>query len=278
MATRMQQRRGTLADWTATNPVLMDGEIGFETDTHMLRIGDGLTAYLDLPLYVGPVGPVGPDGPEGPVGPEGPAGVAGPVGPAGGPGPAGPAGVQGPSGTGVTSGIVMAFAGNPAPAGWLLCDGTAVSRTTYAQLFANIGTAYGNGDGTNTFNLPDLRGRTPVGLDGGQTEFNAIGKTGGEKAHATTIAEMPSHNHTTNTTGAGHTHDMGFEYSTDTQLGGTGTRVTDLQNLTGGSGTNATAVPNSAGSGHTHGVGNTGSGAAHNNLQPYMVMNYIIKT
>jgi hypothetical protein len=57
MATRMlQQRRGTLADWTTANPVLMDGEIGFETDTHMIRVGDGITAYLDLPQYVGPQG------------------------------------------------------------------------------------------------------------------------------------------------------------------------------------------------------------------------------
>jgi hypothetical protein len=139
MATRMQQRRGSLAEWTAANPVLMDGELGVETDTHMLRIGDGITPFLDLPQYAGPQGPVGPQGPYGPVGPVGPQGVQGPEGPNGPPGPVGPVGPQGvpgPTGTGITPGIIMAFAGNPAPAGWLICDGAAVSRNTYAALFA----------------------------------------------------------------------------------------------------------------------------------------------
>ncbi len=60
MATRMQQRRGTMAEWTAANPVLLDGEIGFETDTHFIRVGDGVTAFLDLPRYAGNVTPVLP--------------------------------------------------------------------------------------------------------------------------------------------------------------------------------------------------------------------------
>jgi hypothetical protein len=60
-------------------------------------------------------------------------------------------------------GMVAAYAGSSAPSGWLLCDGTAVSRTTYSALFAAIGTSYGAGDGSTTFNLPDLRGRVPVG-------------------------------------------------------------------------------------------------------------------
>ena len=64
-----------------------------------------------------------------------------------------------------------------APTGYLLCDGTAVSRTTYAGLYAVIGTTYGIGDGTTTFNLPNMKGRVPVGYDITQTEFNTIGKT-----------------------------------------------------------------------------------------------------
>lgn len=64
-----------------------------------------------------------------------------------------------------------------APTGYLLCDGTAVSRTTYAGLYAVIGTTYGTGDGTTTFNLPNMKGKVPVGYDTSQTEFNTIGKT-----------------------------------------------------------------------------------------------------
>lgn len=74
-----------------------------------------------------------------------------------------------PSGGGGSSptGAVIGFAGSSAPSGWLLCDGSAVSRTTYADLFTAIGTSYGVGDGSTTFNLPDLRGRVPVGVGQG---------------------------------------------------------------------------------------------------------------
>lgn len=176
------------------------------------------------------------------------------------------------------SGMLTMFAGAAAPTGWLICDGAAVSRATYAALFAVIATTYGVGDGSTTFNLPNLKGRVPVGFDGGQTEFDVLGETGGAKTHALSIAELASHDHTTDTINAGHTHAMGFEYASDAATGGTGIRLTDIQNLTGGAGANATANPTATGAGHTHGVGSTGSGTAHNNLQPYFVVNYIIKT
>jgi len=92
------------------------------------------------------------------------------------------------------SGVVSEFAGTAAPAGWMLCNGAAISRTTYAALFAAIGTAYGVGDGSTTFNLPNLQGRVPVGKAGSGTFLN-LGATGGEETHVTTIAEMPSHDH-----------------------------------------------------------------------------------
>jgi microcystin-dependent protein len=78
------------------------------------------------------------------------------------------------------------FAGSTAPTGWLLCDGTAVSRTTYSDLFAITSTTYGVGDGSTTFNLPNLKGRVPVGLDTSQTEFDVLGETGGAKTHTLT--------------------------------------------------------------------------------------------
>ena len=87
------------------------------------------------------------------------------------------------------AGNVSATARTSAPAGWLLCDGSAVSRTTYEVLFTAISTTYGAGDGTTTFNLPDMRGRAPVGRDSGQTEFDVLGETGGAKTN--------THNHFT---------------------------------------------------------------------------------
>lgn len=69
------------------------------------------------------------------------------------------------------------------PTGWLRCDGSAVSRTEYATLFSIIGTTYGVGDGSTTFNLPNFKGRVPTGLDSSQTEFDALGETGGAKTH-----------------------------------------------------------------------------------------------
>ena len=79
------------------------------------------------------------------------------------------------------AGSVMAWGGDTAPSGWLLCQGQEVSRTEYASLFSAIGTAFGAGDTVMTFNLPDLRGRTPFGRDAGQTEFDVLGETGGSK-------------------------------------------------------------------------------------------------
>ena len=73
-------------------------------------------------------------------------------------------------------GTQVAFGGSIAPINWLICDGSEVSRTTYADLFSVIGTSYGEGDGSTTFNLPDKRSRTSIGVDSRDTDFDAIGK------------------------------------------------------------------------------------------------------
>ena len=100
----------------------------------------------------------------------------------------------------VPAGVYLPFGGATAPTGWLSCDGSAVSRTTYAALFAAIGTAYGTGDGSTTFNLPNMANRIPVGSGGGKTR----GTTGGSatvtpsgSVDNTTLsaAQMPTHNH-----------------------------------------------------------------------------------
>jgi len=168
-------------------------------------------------------------------------------------------------------GILVAFAGTAAPGGWLLCDGAAVSRTTYAALFAVIGTAYGAGNGSSTFNVPDLRGRIPVGRDSGQTEFDVLGETGGEKAHKLTPAEMPTHSH-----GA----PSGYFY-VESNIG-TMRRTATVTNA-GSSGEDGVwrqrvaETSGGGGGGSPLGTANTGGDGVHNNLQPYVVTNHIIK-
>ena len=163
----------------------------------------------------------------------------------------------------VPVGVVQMWAGASAPSGWLLCQGQAVSRTTYAALFAVCGTAYGAGNGSGTFNLPDLRARMPLGLNSTGT-FNALGKTGGEENHTLTTAEMASH-----------THDFagGVSFSWGTNMG-------DVHILdTGSAAAGPSTVANSlyTNSGKWDKTAATGGGGAHNNMPPYMVMNFIIR-
>lgn len=157
-----------------------------------------------------------------------------------------------------------------APTGWLLCDGSAVSRTTYAALFAVIGTSYGTGNGTTTFNLPDLRGRVAAGLDnmGGSDAgrlnwANTIGTTGGTQTHTLTESEMPSHTHIQNA----HSHNMTFQMLAFAGYGQTSAiQGNAVSNSTNRNTDNTTATNQ-----------NTGGGAAHNIMQPTILITYIIK-
>ena len=136
------------------------------------------------------------------------------------------------------------------PANWRICDGSEISRTAYSKLFKVIGTAYGEGDGETTFNLPNKRGRVSVSLDIDQTEFNAVGLKGGQKKVALTIDEMPTHSHN-------------FIRS----------RLffaEEAQNNALGATSNASNCVTST----TH---NAGGNQAHDNLQPYEVDVWIIK-
>ena len=92
-------------------------------------------------------------------------------------------------------GSTVPYAGLNAPTKWLLCEGQAVSRSTYSQLFTVLGTRFGAGNGSTTFNLPDLRSRVPVGKDGYDTPYAAVGNTGGAKEHTLTVNEIPAHSH-----------------------------------------------------------------------------------
>lgn len=158
-------------------------------------------------------------------------------------------------GAGTPAGVLAPFAGTIEPAGWLLCYGQAVSRATYATLFAAISTVYGVGDGSTTFNLPDLRGRVVGGKDnmGGTAASrltspvagSTLGAVGGTQSHTLTTTEMPAHTHTItsgNTGGVPYIGPYGVAEMAGTQ------------------------------------TGSAGSGGAHNNTQPTIVLNYIIKT
>lgn len=142
-------------------------------------------------------------------------------------------------------GGIQAYAGSIAPNGYLLCDGQEVSRITYAELYALIGTTYGAGDGSTTFNVPNLKGKVIVGYDSTQTEFNDYGKTGGEKTHLLTANEIPSVDKN------GNTLKYNPYFVPDNGSGRAVAQFMDGNALYGGQ--------------------------AHNNLQPYITLNYIIK-
>jgi microcystin-dependent protein len=163
-------------------------------------------------------------------------------------------------GTGlIPSGALMPYAGSSTPPGFLSCDGSAVSRTTYAGLFSAIGTTWGAGDGSTTFNLPDLRDRVVIGtspgsLSGNRPTARSLAQTGGEETHTLTTAEMPNHGHPTT---------VGADYGSVNFGNSSECLVSD------GSG---------AGGLITCATTNVGGGGAHNVIQPFACAQWLIKT
>jgi microcystin-dependent protein len=145
----------------------------------------------------------------------------------------------------VIPGMLIPYAGGSVPFGYLLCDGSSLLRSSYAALFAAIGVAYGAADPAH-FNIPDLRGRLPIGTgqQAGGTLF-ARGDVGGEEKHTLDLTEIPAHNH---------------ELSQSTDL-----------NSTGGS-------SYLSGTGAGVATTDTGGGSAHNTLPPYQAVAWLIKT
>lgn len=181
---------------------------------------------------------------------------------------------------GTPTGAILEFAGATAPAGYLLCYGQAISRSTYSQLFDVIGTEHGAGDGSTTFNVPDRRGRVGAGVDnmGGSDASrlassastaaarNTLGGVGGASSITLTTSTMPTHSH--GVTDPGHTHDLNEQFQNASSGANNFNSV--------GGGTSATTPVNSNTTGIS--IQNAGSGAAHDNVQPTILNNYIIKT
>lgn len=156
----------------------------------------------------------------------------------------------------ISTGSIVEYAGDDSniPSGWQLCDGLEINRTTYAALYAVQGDTFGNGNGSTTFNLPDMRHHAPMGVnnaglpngaDGGKTTRD-IGDEGGTETHVLVTAELAAHLHAND---RGGTNTVTF------------TSGETIKDASGGGGT----------------VGNTGSDTGHNNLHPHTTLNYIIK-
>ena len=185
---------------------------------------------------------------------------------------AGGGGGAGGIGDGIPVGTVIDFAGSTNPSGYLTCDGTAISRSTYSDLFAAIGTTWGSGDGSTTFNLPDLRGRTAIGSGTGTASdatAHSLGSSGGAETHTLTSAQsgVPGHVHSITTETYNVTTSATAGIGRTSAASGSG--VTNLVQSSGGSlvrGSNSTGQNTTA-----------DASSAHNNMQPYATVKKIIK-
>jgi microcystin-dependent protein len=166
---------------------------------------------------------------------------------------------------GIPTATIVPWSSSSVPTGFLECNGAAVSRSTYAALFAIVGTTYGAGDGASTFNVPDLQDNVAVGKSpgkslastGGANTVASTGNVGGSTANATlTEAQL-----------AAHTHGLGYTFRSDRNPAGPGPGGDP--SATGSTGSDT---------GHSHNMSATFSGDATSVLQPYLAIIYIIKT
>ncbi len=159
-------------------------------------------------------------------------------------------------------GSVSAFSGTSLPSGWLWADGSAISRTTYADLFASIGTTYGVGDGSTTFNLPDLRGRTIAGKD---NMDNSEGTGGGDAARLTSGSKAAIDGDTLGASGGVQEHTL-----TTAEV----PARSAIESLNTNNNAPTTGGSTKVVSGNSV---SRGGGEAHTNVQPTLVLNYIIR-
>jgi microcystin-dependent protein len=209
----------------------------------------------------------------------------------------------------VPAGVISQFAGATAPTGYLLCTGQEIAISDHSKLYSVLGTTYGSltngsgGAGSTHFRIPNLKGRVPVGIDTSQTEFDALGETAGAKTVTLTTANMAAHTHSgsTGNQSANHTH-SGSTGTVSADHSHTGPGWSDAVSTAGSifyttnrSFNNYGAMTTSGiSANHTHSFSTGGVSANHThsfstdngngsatpvpNLQPYIVVNYIIKT
>ena len=186
---------------------------------------------------------------------------------------------------GVPPGSITSYAGNTVPSGWLLCDGSTLNKNDYPELFSAIGYIYG-GSG-ESFMIPSLVGRMPLGT----SESHELGSTGGSETVELTVGQLPAHGHPVSVGSGGlYVHTI-TSYTDKNNSGESGLLLTGVKNYPyrGGDWSNGYydvyATPNgnvgtSSGGAHNHtaSAGNTGSGQGHNNMSPFLTLNFIIKT
>jgi microcystin-dependent protein len=202
--------------------------------------------------------------------------------------------------TTISAGSIQMFAGSTAPNGWLICDGSIISRKTYSGLFKVIGTTFGAGNSNDTFTLPDSRGRVPIGAGtGASLTARTLGTALGAETATLATTNLPSHTHATSvsTESATHTHtgtssdqSVTHTHSYGIPIGTTGSAYGIIDTLTGSSSgtpltggqsadhTHGTTFGNASAT-HTHSITNdpTGSGTAFGILLPSIAFNFIIK-
>lgn len=196
-------------------------------------------------------------------------------------------------------GSIILFSGQTIPENYLVCNGEAISRNDYADLFDVIGTTYGSGDGSTTFNLPDLSGNVAIGV----SSLHPIGVSGGEETHTLVTNEIPSHTHTV--PAHGHSSTIAFKtpqlshtvstqpsykynaVASAAQRGRVGSGVNYISSTKSAtmSRTNASITAHAATECTMSGAitdcaaltaGNAGSDGAHNNMMPYLALTYLI--
>ncbi|WP_084571381.1 phage tail protein [Deinococcus misasensis] len=171
----------------------------------------------------------------------------------------------------VKVGTIILWGKTAPPTGWLACDGQQVGRSVYAALFAEIGTNFGVGDNSTTFNLPDLRGRVPIGAGTGSgLTTRALGQTGGAETHTLTVAEMPEHNHGIDEPAAGEPGLILRSIVGQTTTVNTGDSAQSGTEPQVGYGDPGEPDPMT-------GIPLEGGGNPHNNMQPFVVLQYIIR-